>query len=322
MPLGRARLAAAVAGVVVVLVASSALTARASSNAKGGDAAAAYAIYEERALAPGWRDESWRTRMVDLFSNPGSNGSESAIDAWIEPWGAFALARVEVMDADADDYDDPPRRMVSSSDPNAATLALSIQGPLGSQRRPGPRERPSDWLPLSDGRAVARAAFPPRTPPSTEADADGPVLRTAPPPFQRPLSLGGINLYLEHSPSGRTTRRASLLSLARDGSDDVALQQELPADVDGTAWTSLTIALGPLLEEAGMEGWDRLVIKVRPHTHPHAHRPTRRPPDTHTHANPSPSSLSPSLFLSLSLPPSLSLSLSLSLPLFLSLSLF
>ena len=320
MPLGRARLAAAVAGVVVVLVASSALTARASSNATAsdGDAAAAYAIYEERALAPGWRDESWHTRMVDLFSNPGSNGSESAIDAWIEPWGAFALARVEVMDADADDYDDPPRRMVSSSDPNAATLALSIQGPLGSQRRPGPRERPSDWLPLSDGRAVARAAFPPRTPPSTEADADGPVLRTAPPPFQRPLSLGGINLYLEHSPSGRTTRRASLLSLARGGSDDVAQQQELLADVDGTAWTSLTIALGPLLEEAGMEGWDRLVIKVRPHTHPHAHRPTRRPPDTHTHANPSLSSPLPLPFL----PLSLSLSLSLSLPLFLSLSLF
>jgi len=241
----------------VCLAAAAVLALLLLSVAEAG--ASPYVLYSDDIGAQEWRDYSWDARLVDFRSGPGFDGA-SAIDAAIQGYGAFALARVKLpADADAnaknaDDGDSPDSAAsdepayVAASDPLAARLTMQVQGPLKSARKLATRDNDNDdedgqWLFLTDGRVLPKVA-------------NRLTVKTVP-KYARPASLNDIVLYFEDSESGRASAEVLLSRLvAADVSERMRTHL-----VDDSAWTELEVDISPLLQASGMTQWDKLVLK-------------------------------------------------------------
>jgi len=125
---------------------------------------------------------------------------------------------------------------------------MKIQGSLGSGH-PKDGEKNSSrngdddgWLYLTDGRVIPK-------------DRSGFRSRNGVPAqhFAKPTSLNGIVLYLEDSERGRTTDHKPIGAFRHADVRSIM--------VDDSTWVELKVHLDPLLERAGIDKWDKIVLK-------------------------------------------------------------
>ena len=222
-----------------------------------------YVIYANDFIDDAWRDYSWNERLVDFQSSPGFESS-SAVDADIEGWGAFALARIQdkPLECDSDDNagndecKDKPS-FVAASDAKAKQLRMRIQGPKGSSTTLQTREVDNDgsetsWLFLTDGRVIPKLELDDENATSEEDLAIRGLEK-----YTRPTSLNDIALKLEHSRTGKSSKEVLLSSLL-PSEESRRMRGSL---VDDSRWIPIKVELSPLLEASDMATWDKVVLK-------------------------------------------------------------